>query len=191
MHPTEFKYAKECAPYFREKLAPHLRSRLHPSGQHLLEATLGPRLGYGRSAAVHALENVTVSGITSDTVVPQLVIKIARFDHAAWMAREAWFYDELVRFQGSIVPYCFGWFEMELPAQFTVPALQRSSIRHSDTSSSEQKKPSDLEIWEAGVVHPLLAERDSRRDLVSVLILERLGGMLPLCKPVDKNPGDG
>ncbi|KIP05079.1 hypothetical protein PHLGIDRAFT_169248 [Phlebiopsis gigantea 11061_1 CR5-6] len=98
-------------------------------------------------------------------------------NHVAWLAREAWFYDGLERFQGSVIPYCFGWFETELPAEFSIPALD---LDNCDSDDSEEEDPEALKLYEGGEIHPLLAERHSRCDSVAVLVLERLGGMLPL-----------
>ncbi|KIP05081.1 hypothetical protein PHLGIDRAFT_169277 [Phlebiopsis gigantea 11061_1 CR5-6] len=96
----EFAEDEDEAPYFRKYLVPRQPSQLLAPGRQLLEATVGRRLGYGRSSAVHALEQVTISGHDSDTAVPSFVVKISRLAHVAWLAREEWFYDELERFEG-------------------------------------------------------------------------------------------
>lgn len=195
VRPKIFKFTEDepAAPYFRADLAPRQPSRLPAPGRQVLEATLGPRLGYGRSSVVHALDQVTISGHDPDTVVPSLVVKISRLDHVAWMAREAWFYDELERFQGSVVPYCFGWFETELPNESSVVPLDLCPPRgyDSDDEEDEDEDPDALKSYEGGEIHPLLAERHSRRNIVAVLILERLGGMLRLYRPVDQTFGAG
>ena len=82
-------------PYYREGLTPRPDSQLPPPGQQRLEATVGDPLGYGRSSVVYALDNLKLPNSDPDLIVPSLVVKISRADRVAWMAREAWFYEEL------------------------------------------------------------------------------------------------
>lgn len=135
---------------------------------------------------MYSLDNAKIAGLEPETVVPSLVVKIARRHRVAWTAREAWFYEEMECLQGSVVPYCYGWFELELgdaldssaPSQYSIPALDNYPVVVSAKD--------DLGHFEGRAMHPLLAERRERRDIVSVLILERLGGMLPLGKPISE-----
>ena len=161
-------------------------SQLPTPRQQQLEATLGQPLGYGRSSVVYALEDVKVSGLDPGTVVPPLVVKIARRHRLPWITREAWFYEEMECLQGSVVPYCYGMFTMELgdlldessTPRLSVPALDKYPVR------VDQNNDTELEYFECHSMHPLFKEQIKRRDVISVLILERVGGMLPLGKKV-------
>ena len=46
--------------------------------------------------------------------IPPMVIKVARRSYTRFIAREAWFYDELACLQGSVIPRCFGYFSAKL-----------------------------------------------------------------------------
>ena len=134
-----------------------------------------------------------ISDSLSDVVVPSLVAKISRVDRVAWMGREAWFFEEPDSecLQGSIIPYCYGWFEMELRSRCEVPPLGDYPIDQDaaeemndmddtdDEEETEEREADSLTFYESSdtySVHPMLAERDRRCDIVSVLILERHGG---------------
>lgn len=167
-------------------------SQLPTPCQQQLEATLGQPLGYGRSSVVYSLEDVRIPGLEPGTVVPPLVVKIARLHRLPWLTREAWFYEDMECLQGSVVPYCYGMFEMELGNQldessnprFSIPALDKHPVpidAHNDT---------ELEYFECHGVHPLFENQIKRRDTLSVLILERVGGMLPLGKKVSQETSD-
>lgn len=100
--------------YIKEsELPPRPPSNLPPSRQLHLTATLGDYLGDGLTSVVYALDNVSIPGLEPGVTVPQLVAKICRPHRLPWMAREAWFYEEMECIQGVSVPYCYGWFEME------------------------------------------------------------------------------
>lgn len=167
------------------------KSQLPPARQLHLTAKLGAHIGHGRSSVVYALEDISVGGLEPETVIPPLVVKVARLDRPAWLAREAWYYDEVECVQGSVVPYCFGWFEMNAGSLLkTTPdrkptchirPLDKYPVRNRD------KEKDLLPVFEPRP-HPMLAERARRRserdDIIAVLILERLSGeMLPIrCK---------
>lgn len=179
---------------FLASAPPRPESRLPPSRQLHLDVQLGAHVGHGRSSIVHALEDVKIEGLDADTVVPPLVAKIARLDRTAWLAREAWFYDEMECVQGSVVPYCFGWFEVDVasslkatsdgPPTYNITPLEQHPVRNRD-------KEKDLMPVFEQEPHPMLIERarsrSERGDIIAILILERLSGeMLPVGQKVPK-----
>ncbi|KAI0060221.1 hypothetical protein BV25DRAFT_1901142 [Artomyces pyxidatus] len=151
-------------------------SRLPPPGTSQLHGHLATFLGDGRSGIVFALDNVQLDGATPDPrSVPRLVVKIARPNRLAALAREAWFYDEMECLQGSTIARCYGWFEMQLSLDQTVPAWKAHPAE--DTTEEDYALEND-KIY--GTVHPDQLARTARRDVISVLLLEQLGPRMPL-----------
>ncbi|KAI0060225.1 hypothetical protein BV25DRAFT_1917849 [Artomyces pyxidatus] len=151
-------------------------SRLPPPGTSQLHGHLARFRGDGRAGIVFELDNVQLDGATADPVsVPRLVVKIARPNRLASLAREAWFYDEMECLQGSAIARCYGWFEMQLSPGQTVPAWK--------AHPTEDPHWHDyvLEVDETyGTIHPDQLARSARRDVLSVLLLEQLGPTMPL-----------
>lgn len=162
---------------------PRQKSRLPAPRQLRLSATLGRYLGHGRSSVVCELDNVDVPGLESDVVIPQLVVKITRLDRAAWTAREGWYYDEIELLQGSVVPYCFGWFDMVL--ETGADGHPNCTIRVLEEHPVPVMEEKDLlPVFETSL-HPLFEERSKRSDILSILVLERLNNdLLPLGKKI-------
>ncbi|KAI0060767.1 hypothetical protein BV25DRAFT_1827656 [Artomyces pyxidatus] len=146
-------------------------SLLPPPGEAYLRARLGEFIGDGHSSVVFGLEDIQLDGSSPDQQsVPRLVVKIARSNRLAALAREAWFYDEMECLQGSTIARCYGWFEVELAPNQSVPAWRE----HPAEDPDEYDAALDCDQ----VVHPDQLKRTARRDLLSVLVLERLGERL-------------
>lgn len=132
--------------------------------------SLGERIGSGRAGLVHEVTPVSLVSLSQGEcpmALPPLVLKLARPNRCAFMAREAWFYDELELLQGVCIPRCYGWFEATLPQDgLRVPAWEFEPTRDSS------------------VVFPdgLLKDLSQARNRVSILLLERLEGELPFGK---------
>ena len=113
--------------------------------------------------------------------LPPLVLKVGRFNRRAEIAREAWFYDELECLQGGVVPRCYGWFEAELTEGQTFGSWYTAGRESGDSepknleNSNPESRTKDSER---------LIEMTRSRNFVSVLLLERLGGNLPLGVPL-------
>ncbi|KAI0314532.1 hypothetical protein OF83DRAFT_1174655 [Amylostereum chailletii] len=139
-------------------------------------ATLGEWSGHGQVAQVYELSNVQIQGSALPVDIPPLVVKVAFKHRVASLAREAWFYDELESLQGPVVPRCYGWFEMDLrtspkEAPYTVIGWPKSTMFGTDPCI-------ERELSHERVPHAMLVERDSRRDILSILVLEKLGNTL-------------
>ncbi|KAI0060769.1 hypothetical protein BV25DRAFT_1827658 [Artomyces pyxidatus] len=147
-------------------------SRLPPPRQVHLSAHLGEFIGDGHSSIVFALDTPQLDGVPSDQhAIPRLVVKIARSNRLAALARDAWFYDEMECLQGSAIARCYGWFEVELSSGQSVPAWSEHP--------AEDPNEHDYALDRDTNVHPDQLKRSARRDVLSVLVLERLGDRLP------------
>ncbi|KAI0060194.1 hypothetical protein BV25DRAFT_1917824 [Artomyces pyxidatus] len=74
--------------------------------------------------------------------------------------------------QGSSIARCYGWFEVELSANQVVPAWSEHPAEDPDDHN--------YSLDHDDVIHPDQIKRTKRRDVLSVLVLERLGDRLPL-----------
>lgn len=169
--------------YYTETLPERRPSKLPPPGNGNLRASIGRHLGHGRSGVVYALEDVKVSGLPSDIVVPPLVVKIARMNRVTSLMREAWFYDEIECVQGAVAARCYGWFEAEIGEMLEVGKRPKVFDRYPSYEAGAHDELLDMEL-QLGPLHPLMEERRRRRDVIAVLVLERLGSKLPPGKPV-------
>ncbi|KAI0060219.1 hypothetical protein BV25DRAFT_1828034 [Artomyces pyxidatus] len=77
--------------------------------------------------------------------------------------------------QGSTIPRCYGWFEMQLSPGQTVPAW---NAHPAEDPTEEDCALDDDKMF--GIVHPDQLARTARRDVISVLLLEQLGPRMPL-----------
>ena len=162
-------------------------SDLPPSPQLQLSATIGAFLGDGRTSVVVALDNVVVPGLASDVILPPLVAKIARPHRVSWAAREAWFYDEMECLQGSVVPYCFGYFERDMGYDMNTEGGSQHYVKAFQNYPPKGRTGSDEEVLHmlSDGTHPMLEDRVRRRDILAITVMERLGDMLPWGVKVD------
>lgn len=140
-----------------------------------LDVRLGKCLGVGRSGVVFELETGPIVGLPEGQSLPQLVAKVARPERAASLAREAWFYDEMAVVQGSVIPLCYGWFDLQLESDQSMPLLQ-SCIPPRDWlwGSPGEGIPEDG----GNPTHPVISELREDSNRLSVLVVERLGSHL-------------
>ena len=139
---------------------------------------LGGKRGSGRTSIVHDAEILPTKPLPEH--LPPLVLKVGRFNCRMEIAREAWFYDELECLQGVVVPRCYGWFEAELMEGQTYGSWYTAG--HESGEESEDLENLDPESWTKDSER--LIEMTCSRNFVSVLLLERLGGNLPLGVPL-------
>ncbi|KAI0036010.1 hypothetical protein K488DRAFT_82449 [Vararia minispora EC-137] len=153
-------------------------SCLPPSRQLHIRGTLAKYLGGGRVGVVFALEDIEVVAMPDGFSLPPLVVKIARRDRVASLAREAWFYDEMECIQGSVIPRCYGWFELTLGHGDRVPVLEHFVKDKCWTQDDSEYLDVNSEALNGQPLHPLLQERVESRDIISVLVLEQVGDRL-------------
>ena len=92
-------------------------SELPPPGDQCLHVSLNPeRLGFGRLGSVYSLK----VNDPSESSLPPLVVKVAVRHRSERMSREAWFYEEMERLQGTSIPLCYGYFTAEIDANSEV-----------------------------------------------------------------------
>lgn len=112
--------------------------------------------------------------------------------YPGWHGRHGRYYEETECLQGSVTPFCYGLFETELgdlldstdSPQYRIKALDDHPVddgQSSDTDLDYEAPASSLKWQDA---HPMLAEQETRRDIVFVLILEHVGGMLRVYRPI-------
>ena len=87
-------------------------------------------------------------------------MKVAYRSKNKRIAREAWFYEELLDLQGSVIPRCYGYFEADLPAEPSFREAMHEN-RHLYLDREEE------------VQEPFKPNR------IGILLLERLGESLP------------
>jgi len=116
---------------------------------------------------VHSAIDLSSEEQVAATLLPPLVVKIARRDRCTYIAREAWFYDEMESLQGVCIPRCYGWFDAVIPDGDQVDVWGGQTFK------------GDSMVWPAG----LLRDLSHARNRVSLLLLERLGEELPLNDP--------
>ncbi|KAI0060764.1 hypothetical protein BV25DRAFT_1900967 [Artomyces pyxidatus] len=160
------------APFLPESVPERPPSCLPPPGTAQLHCHAGKSIGDGHSSIILALNDVELDGAPPDErFVPRLVVKIARSNRLAALARNAWFYDEMECLQGSSIARCYGWFETELFPNQIVPAWS--------DHPAEETGDYDNALDHDATVHPDQLKRTACRDVISILVLERLGDRLP------------
>ena len=182
-----------------------LPSKLPPPGNLTLSLILGDRIGSGRSGVVF---NATIDTGTSSAeirakAIPPLVVKISRYNHHIDLLHEAFYYGEMECLQGVIVPRFYGLFQGRLPPGTSLfpPGERPDDARRlvpdpePENEDSITEEQSSGKHWED--VYPgeddghttshLNSEdvqrlKDLKQDtsIVSILVLERLGGKLPI-----------
>ncbi|OBZ73795.1 hypothetical protein A0H81_06131 [Grifola frondosa] len=142
-----------------------------------LELKVGEKLGEGRCGSVYAPTVVRLFDPANPVdsldypkapILPELVIKVAE-PHQRWrLKREASAYEEMQVLQGISVARCYGWFEAKLADGCSVPGHEDDD---DDYSYSTDEDDPDCRI-----------RQEEPLDVLSFLVLERLGGFLTMGK---------
>lgn len=158
-----------------------------------LKLSLGERISGGRIGEVYriSIEGVFAKDgeLASSVHVPPLVVKIAKRGYACRLAREAWFYDELKPLQGVATARCFGWFEARLPPNVTpIPwQLKPDENKHGFVFEDEEDEEDPQIVEDLRIKKMLgLQEPEGENSILSLLLLEELGGYLPMGKGFTK-----
>lgn len=172
-------------------------SQLPEAGKLKLHLSLGRKIGHGRVARVYeaVVDHVSSSSELQGMVLPPLVVKVSRSHDARQLAREAYYYDEMECLQGSVIPRYYGFFEATIPGNWDFGPWRRDPIvrgsrqcAHSDTESEfedDDYRPrfdaadQDYSSDEEPPLPP-----PSVPTKVSILVMERLGDLMPLGKPL-------
>lgn len=148
---------------------------LPPPRDVTLHTSIAQYLGSGRTGLVYTLSNASLSD--PHTTLPDVVFKIARPHRCADLYRESWFYAEMECLQGVAVPRCYGLFEADIPDGCAVRLPDK--LRFLETKESESP---DANIDQ--IPDPRILDLRSTRNKLFILVLERLGGRLPIEKPI-------
>ncbi|GJJ14382.1 hypothetical protein Clacol_008646 [Clathrus columnatus] len=155
----------ESGPFARSNGIP-LRppSDLPSPGHKHLSIALGDVLGKGRAGTVHCATLIT----PDYTDLPPLVAKVWRHRRSETIEREAWFYEELEKVQGIAVPRCYGLFQTHIEWGTEVLAWN---------NKIDPNEPSEDSMW---MFTGVKEKTEEDPTLLSILLLERLGGRIPL-----------
>ncbi|TFY70823.1 hypothetical protein EVG20_g2169 [Dentipellis fragilis] len=154
-------------------------SQLPAPGNLNLSCRLGKRIAIGEASVLYTLE-LDDAMQASMVHIPPLMVKIARPNRTASLAREAWFYEEMECLQGVAVARCYGWFEAEIP---------RNSLPHTWKTKHVPRVDEELDVGglenerSNGAPHEMLEDRCWRPNHLSILLMERLGERIP---PLDQ-----
>ncbi|CAL1706325.1 unnamed protein product [Somion occarium] len=180
-----------------------LPSKLPPAGNLHLHLSVGAKIGRGRVGRVYkaTIDLTNSSPELSNMVLPPLVVKISRRHDAKRLAREAYYYEEMECLQGCAIPRYYGLYQTVIqPSMDFLPWVHDKVNRRpgchgdcsdkddSDTDSESSEcdddgdKDTEDEDSEDSEVYSSDEEEPPTPTLVSILILERIGGRLPLGK---------
>ena len=172
--PLKDQFGNDFTP--KDPFPSRLLSTLPAPGNLHAHLALGEKRGSGRSSIVHNIDILPTQALQG--TFPPLVLKVGRLKRRAEIGREAWFYDEMESMQGVILPRCYGWFEAELAEGQSFGPWYTSDRSSSETEDSNPN-------WRFENSSRLL-EMSHSRNFVSVLLLERLGGTLPVGVPLSE-----
>ncbi|KAH8104187.1 hypothetical protein DFH11DRAFT_193641 [Phellopilus nigrolimitatus] len=152
-----------------------------------LEISIDRLLGLGVDGLVFSTVVHSHSEDALTTSLPPLVIKLAAPNRNRWLAREAWFYDELATLQGSVVPRCYGWFTAVIPDGKCVVPWWKNGLGPEDGKSDDGVYDGDdplagpdhegaFRFYGAfNTAHQELLNRLREANCISLLLLERVG----------------
>ena len=145
-----------------------------PPGNLQLSLQAGKILGYGRNRRVMEVDVLDgeSSPELSTMLLPPLAMKISRPWDEASLIKEAFYYEEMECLQGSVVPRYYGVYEA------TVPEDCLFRLWDSDIRKEEEKR--QKRIQKKNRPYPPLPPP----SVVRILLLERVGGRMPLAKPL-------
>ncbi|TFY73712.1 hypothetical protein EWM64_g10300 [Hericium alpestre] len=163
-------------------IPPRRPSALGPPGNLVLSCSIDKEpIGDGRSSLVYEVQNEILSD--PNVSVPPLVLKIARNNmyFNIDFALEKWFYDEMESIQGVAIPRCYGLFKVGLSEDLASDVrpwkLPQATIRLEEQSVLDSNYSND---------HDDIRMIKGEEDYLYVMVLERLGGMLPVGEPISE-----
>ena len=153
-----------------------------PSAQLDLQANLEDLINIGASGLVYGVQ--TPKFVTADNggmiKIPPLVCKFAALECNKCIAREAWFYEEALRFQGSGIARCFGLFQAVVPKKFRFIPRDKDIGRQDPTVTPRRLRDTQegyQDSLQGGFTDPdcEILESIENRNYITMLIIERLG----------------
>lgn len=158
-------------PSYIDSLADLIAPPAQPAspGNLRLSLSLGKIIGSGAVSTVYEA-TINPSGSTSrlkERVLPPLAVKISRTGMASTLLPEAQNYVEMATLQGHVIPRCYGLYSAAIPSGIKFLPREEQAEDGNGGSSS-------------GSYHSLPKEgRLLGPNVVSVLVMERLGDALP------------
>ena len=147
---------------------PHPAIRHGPNGNLQLALEVGREIGYGRVGRVYeaTIDLPECSSAVATLLFPPLVVKISRKGKADALRAEAQNYRDMQPLQGMVIPRFYGLFASVIPDEVQFAPWQEEGL-----ASSISQYPS---------AEPLLAAVELPENAVTVLVMERVGGRLPV-----------
>ncbi|OBZ73731.1 hypothetical protein A0H81_06129 [Grifola frondosa] len=148
-----------------------------------VELEIGKKLGEGSCGCVYAATATRLFDPSNPLdavehpqapILPELVIKVASPGQRWRLEREASAYEEMQVIQGISVARCYGWFEAKLTEGSSILGFENSVDGYSSDESDSDESDSDDSHSRPG--------REEPPDVLSFLVLERLGGFLKMGK---------
>ncbi|KAK7681694.1 hypothetical protein QCA50_015041 [Cerrena zonata] len=179
---------------------PRRPSELPEPGKLNIHLILGRKIGHGRVARVYeaTVDYAKSSPELQQLVLPPLVVKVSRRYDARHLAKEAYYYDEMECLQGSVIPRYYGFFQSTIPVDWNFGPWRRDSIVRGSRRSVDSDTESEFDDDDYSP-RPNVPEEEYSSDeeppppppvtptKVSILIMERLGGLMPLGKPLPED----
>ena len=139
-----------------------------------LSLVIGKEIGHGRVGRVYEadIDRCTSSPALKDAKLPPLVVKVSRRDQASALLPEAQNYVDMMAMQGAVIPRCYGVFTAAIPAGCHFSPWQEDGLDDNNSTPEEFIKHNLLK----GVLP---------QDTISILVLERVGGHIPMRKYTD------
>ena len=136
-----------------------------------LSLVIGKEIGRGRVGRVYEanVDMFTSSPALKGAKLPPLVVKVSRKDKASALLPEAQNYVDMQIMQGVVIPRCYGVFTAAIPTGCHFSPWQEDGI--DDNNST----PEDI-------IQRNLLKDALPRDTISILVLERVGGYIPVKK---------
>ena len=156
-----------------------LKPSLPSPGNLALSLSLGEKLGRGSSGLIYeAFVDEANSSSELASSLPPLVVKITYRGRSIRAAHEAYYYETLQPLQGVSIPRYYGRFTADVP-----PSISPLRCNNVDGARTEET----IDIRPGMRPYPFTDEEDTldpSPNSVGILVLERLGGYLPMNVPL-------
>ncbi len=171
---------------------PRLPSRLPPPGEHTLTLNINGRIDEGRVGMIYSVVVDASASSATESHIPPLVVKICVPGQTSDMLNEAASYDEMeatnfpvaLRFytefimqvlQGVCIPRCYGLFQTSYVSdELDFPIMAERKAR-----DEKLRREAEEDLDEDEPLEPVVYD-----DLVTVILMERVGDRLKLGSPL-------
>ncbi|PBK82834.1 hypothetical protein ARMGADRAFT_686885 [Armillaria gallica] len=154
---------------------PRLPSRLPPPGEHTLTLNINGRIDEGRVGMIYSVVVDASASSATESHIPPLVVKICVPGQTSDMLNEAASYDEMEVLQGVCIPRCYGLFQTSYVSdELDFPIMAERKAR-----DEKLRREAEEDLDEDESLEPVVYD-----DLVTVILMERVGDRLKLGSPL-------